>query len=209
MAFDFLRCPCSGTGPGCGGAGGGVPLAGAVSTTGRLSAAGPANVAGLGLGLGLGLGFGVGAAPIVSAYAPAIQLHEFEPAFYTPEPVIAAVPYSPTYVAAVSPVVVNPNTNTNMNQHTHQSHGQGVGAAVAAGANALRGPANYLPPPPGPPSAVAPRMVTPCGCCSAVFSPLPPSGLQAWRQLIQDTNRPYEQLMQCGYTTGCAGLRQW
>lgn len=193
VGADFLRCPCSGTGPGCGG---GVPLAGAVSTTGRLStlstvnalAALGAGVAGNkpGYGAGYGYGAGVGAAPLAAAYAPAVQIHEFEPAFYTPEPVFATVPYSPTYVAAVAPVVIG-NGNGTVN-------GNGNGAALAAAAA---------------PAAPLPRVATPCGCCSSVFSPLPPNGFQAWRQLIEESNRPYEQLLQCGYTTGCAGLRQW
>ena len=204
--FDFLRCPCSGTGPGCGG---GVPLAGAVSTTGRLStlstmnalAALGAGVGGYGYGYGngngapmLASGVGVGAAPLAAAYAPAVQLHEFEPAFYTPEPVIASVPYSPTYVAAVAPVVIN------------GGGGSGGGSAAATLAQTQMTPTSPFQ---TPYPMQAPRVATPCGCCSSVFSPLPPNGFQAWRQLIEETTRPYEQVRQCGYTTGCAGLRQW
>jgi hypothetical protein len=212
MSFDFLRCPCSGTGPGCGG----VPLAGGVSTTGRLSTLSTRNaLAALGgtypgAQAATALAAGVGTAPLIPNYAPAVQIQQFEPAFFIPgecgraKAVFATVPYSPTYVAAVAPVVVNP-------------------AAAATAATALADavpfptPTPVGPDPRGPPGTVpvpapvpaGPRVATPCGCCSSVFSPLPPNGFRAWQQLIQETNRPYEQLLRCGYTTGCPLLRPW
>jgi hypothetical protein len=187
-----------------------VPLAGGVSTTGRLSTLSTMNaLAALGgtypAARAAALAAGAGTAPLIPGYAPAVQIQQFEPAFYTPTPVFATVPYSPTYVAAVAPVVVNP------------AAAAAVATTALADALPFPTPTPVGPDPRGPPGAVpvpapvpaGPRVATPCGCCSSVFSPLPPNGFRAWQQLIQETNRPYEQLLRCGYTTGCPLLRPW
>lgn len=82
---------------------------------------------------------------------PTMQLQEFEPAFYTSQPIVAALPYSPPALTVVTPA---------------------GGVTAAAGVTTLTAPG--------------------CGC-SALYSPLPPSGLRAWERLVFQANAPLAQ----------------
>ena len=98
--------------------------------------------------------------------AAAFQVRPFEPAFMTPGPVFAAMPYSPAVVAAVSPPFVGPATAVV----------PGVGAAAAAVGAAATGVELVTPGLP-----VGPRCA---GCCGRAYSPLPPNAVQAWGSVL-------------------------
>lgn len=118
---------------------------------------------------------------IATAYAPAVQIQAFEPAFYTPCPVFAMMPYSPATVSAVAPVFP-----------AGEAAGPGPAGLASVGAGDGGGtiPAGTTPTPA--------YNVNSCGCCKTAYSPLPPNGYQAWQNLVSSTNAPYEQLgLQC------------
>ena len=119
----------------------------------------------------------------VSAYSPAVQVQAFEPAFYTPCPTWSVIPYSPALVSVAMP-----------------TYGGGVsapGAAVAASLAVAAADVNA-----GVPlnATVAPVFTAnECGPCGRAYSPLPPNGFFAWQRLLQETNRPYDALVNGGY----------
>lgn len=115
----------------------------------------------------------------VSAYAPAVQVQAFEPAFYTPCPTWSVIPYSPALVSVAMPTyaAVQP-------------------AAAVAAATATLADAGGVPLS----ATVAPVFTAnECGPCGRAYSPLPPNGFFAWQQLLQETNRPYDALVNGGY----------
>ena len=108
-----------------------------------------------------------------AAFAPAVQVQAFEPAFYTSCPTWSVIPYSPSTVSVMMP-----------------TYTPGVAAAPVL-AETLTVPPN---------TTVAPEFVaTSCGPCGRPYSQLPPNGFYAWQKLLQETNRPYDSLINGGY----------
>jgi hypothetical protein len=108
--------------------------------------------------------WGPSGAGVLPPGAGAYQVRPFEPAFMTPGPVFAAMPYSPAVVAAVSPTFVGPATAV-----VPGVGGPGVPAS-ATGVELVT---------PGVP--VGPRCA---GCCGRSYSPLPPNAVQAWGSVL-------------------------
>lgn len=168
---NVVNCPCSGVAPvGVGTVGTQAATLSALSAFPR--SADPALAGGAALAAG-------GVTPAVaSAYTPAVQIQQFEPAFYTPCPVFTMIPYAPSVVSAVAPVFPA-STST-----------AATGTTTLAAGGVI------------PPSATPTPgfRANSCGCCPTAYSPLPPNGFAAWQGLIRRSNAPYEQLMggSCG-----------
>ena len=138
------------------------------------------------------------ASPFGNAYLPAVQVQSFEPAFYTPCPTWAVIPYSPSLVSVTVPVYNNnPVTNTVAAVVETQPAPVALAEAEVLAAAETGVPVNVTP---------TPQFVaTSCGPCNNAFSPLPPNSFDAWRRLLQQTNAPYDAL----YGGGYGGVRRW
>ena len=96
-------------------------------------------------------------------YLPPAQVRLFDPAFFTPEPHFAVLPYAPSAISVMSPVLQPP----------------GAFPVPPLGPDAY----NYPLPPVG-------LRAGQCRRCTASFSPLPPSGFRAWEGVIRQNNLP-------------------
>lgn len=99
-------------------------------------------------------------------------IRRFEPAFMTPMPTFAVLPFSPATIAAVSPVMYGPADAAVIEAASRgaatvrqaEALGSGAGAAAATAA-----------------ATIATIPGAPCGsCCNRSYSPLPPNAVQAW-----------------------------
>ena len=149
------------------------------------------------------------------------QFRLFESAFFSNQPQVAVIPYSPATIVAATPIFYNT-----------------AGAVVAAAATApptAAPPAVTAPPVPtvvlaqtgaggAPAPASAPMSFSVqgataqystqpplgfrangCGCAVTARSPLTPGGVNAWLPLLQQFNAPYESLA----GQACQGRLGW
>jgi hypothetical protein len=107
--------------------------------------------------------------------APPVQIQAFQPAFWTPEPVFAAIPYSPPLISVVTPTY-SPGAAARVITAAGTGLGSGQGTGIAANE---------------------------CGCCTRAYSPLAPSGVEAWRATIYEANNPVNALL----APSCSGGR--
>jgi hypothetical protein len=134
------------------------------------------------------VGAGLAAVPSVGGYGPAVQVQAFEPAFYTSCPTWSVLPYSPALVSVAMPVYGDVPVAGAATAAIAAETG------LAAASLAAQGVAD------GVYQTAAPEFVaTSCGPCANPFSPMPPSGFSAWRNLLRETNAPYDSLIGAGY----------
>lgn len=144
---------------------------------------------------------------VVAAPTPPVQVQMFESASYTCYPTFSVIPYGfgPT-VSVMTPTA-----------------GTGVWNAYNQYANPPQAPPTEVlvdvdeDPVPVPVPAPAENPVLPfytpapefsgnaCGCCRTPFSVMPPSGVQAWRPLLDRVNAPYSALCPGGFGPACGG----
>jgi hypothetical protein len=120
---------------------------------------------------------------MVSPGTTPYQVRQFEPAFMTSRPMVAAYPYSPSTIAVVAPVLTGPGADAVVAAPSASvTPAASVDPAMAVGAAATVGPSPWAAGGFYPGAAAA---VGGCGtCCGKAYSPLPPNAVQAWASVM-------------------------